>query len=432
MSLPIEQQALDERRAVAITRVSSSPFELFVAFRYLLARRRQAFISLISFVSILGVAVGVLALVVALALMNGLQGEVRSRIVGSAAHVYVWKMVEGGIDDYAAEAAKLRAVPHVIGAAPAILDKGMLTTEHDQAFVEVKGIDPALEPQVTEIAGAIESGSLKDLDTSTEEGLAGIAIGHDLSTQLGTYVGDTVTLLTPQGTLSPLGVMPRTRRLKVVAIFRLGLFEFDSAYGFVSLATAKRIFAKDTIDFIQLKVDDIYRAPEIAQQVPEQLGKEYLTQDWAEMNRSLFSALSLEKMAISITIGLIVMVAALNIIASLVLLVMEKSRDIAILKTMGASARSIMTIFMLQGLIIGTVGTVVGAAGGYVVSWVLDRYKLIQVPMDVYQVSHVPFVVLPLDFTVVIVAAIVICFCATIYPSRQAARLDPVQALRYQ
>jgi lipoprotein-releasing system permease protein len=319
-----------------------------------------------------------------------------------------------------------------VGAAPAILDKALITSDRSKNFINVKGIDPTLEPNVTDIARAIEQGSLNDLDRSGSGGLDGIALGHDLSEQLDVSVGDTVTLLTPQGTLSPIGVMPRTRRLEVVAIFRLGLFEFDSAYGFVSLPLARRLFDRESVDFIQLKVNDIWAAPTVAESIPERLGKNYLTQDWAEMNRSLFSALWLEKVAISITIGLIVMVAALNIIASLVLLVMEKSRDIAILKTMGASARSIMAIFMLQGLIIGLLGTAVGATAGYVVSWVLDRYKLIQVPMDVYQISHVPFVVQPADFALVIVAAVVICFVATIYPSRQAARLDPVQALRYQ
>jgi lipoprotein-releasing system permease protein len=410
----------------------STSFELFVALRYLLARRKQAFISLISFVSILGVAVGVLALVVALALMTGLQGEVRDRIVGSAAHVYVWKLGEGGLSNYTAEAARLKSVPRVVGAAPAIIGKALVTTDKAEAFITVKGIDPALEPQVTDIQRAIQRGRLGDLSADGAGGLAGIAIGHDLANQLGAYVGDSVTLLTPQGTLSPMGVMPRTRRLRVVAVFRLGLFEFDANYGFVSLPVAQRLFAKDGIDLIQLRVDDMYAAPEVARSIPERLGPAYLTQDWADMNQSLFSALWLEKMAISITIGLIVMVAALNIIASLVLLVMEKSRDIAILKTMGASARSITAIFMLQGLIIGLVGTFVGASAGYALAWVLDRYQLIQVPMDVYQVSHVPFVVLPFDFSVVVVAAVLICFGATIYPSRQAARLDPVQALRYQ
>jgi lipoprotein-releasing system permease protein len=418
--------------SVWIREPMSLPYELFVAWRYLTARRRQAFISLISFVSIAGVAVGVLALVVALALMTGLQGEVRDRILGSAAHVYVWKVGEGGVSDYQAEATTLKQVPGVTGAAPAILGKALVTTDRGEAFITVKGIDPALEPEVTDVGRVLEQGSLADLDAEGDEGLAGIALGHDLATQLGAYVGDSVTLLTPQGSLSPLGVMPRTRRLRVVAVFRLGLYEFDAAYGFVSLPVARRLLGRATVDFIQLRVADIYAAPEVSASIPERLGPTYLTQDWAEMNRSLFSALWLEKVAISITIGLIVMVAALNIIASLVLLVMEKSRDIAILKTMGASARSVTTIFMLQGLIIGLVGTAVGATGGYVVSSVLDRYRLIQVPMDVYQVSYVPFVIVPFDFALVIVAAVLICFIATIYPSRQAARLDPVQALRYQ
>jgi lipoprotein-releasing system permease protein len=229
-----------------------------------------------------------------------------------------------------------------------------------------------------------------------------------------------------------MGLIPRSRRFKVVGIFKLGLYEFDSSYGFVSLDTASAMLGKTQPDLLELRVADIYRAPAVADRVTADLGDQYLTQDWADMNRSLFSALSLEKMAISITIGLIVMVAALNIIASLVLLVMEKSRDIAILKTMGASARSIMTIFMLQGLIIGLIGTTAGATLGYTLAYFLDRYRLIRIPTDVYQVSHVPFTVLPWDFAVVIASAIVICFVATLYPSRQAARLDPVQALRFE
>jgi lipoprotein-releasing system permease protein len=222
------------------------------------------------------------------------------------------------------------------------------------------------------------------------------------------------------------------RRLKIVGTFSLGLYEFDAGYGFVGLDVARRLLGKERVDFIQLRVDDMYAAPDIAAGVEAQFGRQYVAQDWSDMNKPLFSALWLEKMAISITIGLIVMVAALNIIASLVLLVMEKSRDIAILKTMGASARSVMSIFMLQGLIIGLVGTSVGAASGYAVSWVLNRYKLIRIPVDVYQVSHVPFTVERADFALVVVIAILICFVATLYPSRQASRVDPAQALRYQ
>jgi lipoprotein-releasing system permease protein len=408
------------------------PFELYVAMRYLLARRKQAFISLISLISTIGVAVGVMALVIALALMTGLQQELRDRIVGSAAHVYVWKVGQGGIGDYRAEAEKLERQPQVLGAAPAVLGKALVTTERGEAFITIKGIDPALEPRVTDILRAMQQGELDDLVNRSDEQPDGIVIGRDLATQLGAFVGDSVTLLTPHGSLSPMGMMPRTRRLTVVGIFSLGLYEFDSAYGLVSVPVAQRLLDKSTVDFVQLRVDDIYGAPAIADRIVDSLGATYVTQDWADMNRSLFSALWLEKMAISITIGLIVMVAALNIVASLILLVMEKSRDIAILKTMGASARSIMGIFVLQGLIIGLVGTGAGATLGYGVSWVFDRYRLIRVPMDVYQVSYVPFRVLPLDFLLVVAAAIVVCFVATIYPSRQAARLDPAQALRYQ
>jgi lipoprotein-releasing system permease protein len=238
--------------------------------------------------------------------------------------------------------------------------------------------------------------------------------------------------LTMGVTLSPAGLLPRTRRLKVVGLFSLGLYEFDSSMGFVGLDVAQRLLGKEHVDVIQLRVDDIYAAPAIADDIPHTLGSQYVTQDWADMNRSLFSALGLEKMAISLTIGLIVMVAALNIVASLILLVMEKHRDIAILKTMGASARSVTVVFMMQGLIIGIIGTVVGASAGYGLSAVLTRYKLIRVPADVYQMSYVPFRVLPGDFLFVVAGAILICFLATLYPSRQAAKLDPVQALRYE
>ena len=318
-------------------------FEFYVAVRYLLARRKQAFLSLISLISTVGVSVGVMALVIALALMTGLQQELRDRIVGSAAHVYVWKVGEGGIDDYSAEVSKLNAQPHVLGAAPAVLGKALVTTDKGEGFITVKGIDPVLETRVTDIERAMQSGGLAALTPASETDPDGIVIGNDLARRLGVVVGDSVSVLTPHGSLSPMGMMPRTRRLQVVGIFTLGLFEFDSAYGFVSLPVAQRLVDRDRPDFVQLRIDDIYAAPQVAEQLSADLGTGYITQDWADLNQSLFSALWLEKMAISITIGLIVMVAALNIVASLILLVMEKSRDIAILKTMGASANSIMT-----------------------------------------------------------------------------------------
>jgi lipoprotein-releasing system permease protein len=405
-------------------------FEGFVAVRYLLARRKQAFISLLSGISILGVLVGVMALLIALALMTGLQGELRDRIVGASAQIYVSKTGEGLVD-YQADVARLKAIQHVVGAAPAVLGKGLLTSGDDQAPATVKGIDPSLEPEVTDIVKAMRSGSVDGLRTSPDQ-MDGMILGIDLAKTLGVQLGDVVRLITPDEVLTPMGPEPRRRAFKVVGIFSLGLFEFDREYALVNLPVAEHIFGKKHPDFIQLRLDDMFAAPRVADTIPAHLGSEYLAQDWADMNKSLFSALWLEKMAISVTIGLIVMVAALNIIASLVLLVMEKSRDIAILKTMGSSAGSIRRIFMLQGLIIGLVGTGMGALGGGLIIYILDRYRLIRVPIDVYQISYVPFTLLPFDFVVVIVCAMLICFVATIYPSRQASKLDPAQALRYQ
>jgi lipoprotein-releasing system permease protein len=406
------------------------PFELHVALRYLLAKRKQAFISVISMISTLGVTVGVMALVIALALMTGLQNELRDRIVGSNPHVYVWNTK--GIADYRAEADQLRQLPGVVGAAPAILGQGLVSASRDASPVMIKGIDPELEQQVTDIKAAMISGSITALDPD-DDSRDGMLLGNDLATKLGVGVGDTVSVLTPQETLTPNGLTLRPARLlRVAGIFSLGLYEFDSTYGYVSIEVAERLFGREQVDLIQLRVEDLSEAPQVARAVIERFGSDYAAEDWSVMNRSLFTALSLEKMAVSLTIGLIVMVAALNIVASLVLLVMEKHRDIAILKTMGAGARSVTTIFMMQGLIIGIVGTTVGATAGYVASYLLDKYRIVRIPMDVYQVSYVPFQVLPLDFALVIVGAIVICFLATIYPSRQAAKLDPVQALRYE
>lgn len=407
------------------------PFELFVALRYLVARRKQAFISLISVISTLGVAVGVMALIIALALMTGLQGELRSRIVGASPHIYVLKAGEG-LADVAGELAAIREVPRVTGASPGVMGKALASSGEQQAFISVKGVDPATEAEVTDVSDRMVEGSMTALSQRDAASLPGIVIGQALARSLGVTVGEPVSLMTPDGPLSPFGPMLGTRRFEVVGIFALGLYEFDAAYGFVDLPTGQRLLGRDAPDFIEVRVDDMYAAPDVADAIVQRLGTTYITQDWAQMNQSLFSALWLEKVAISITIGLIVMVAALNIVASLVLLVMEKSRDIAILKTMGAPARSITWIFMLQGLVIGSIGTTVGAVAGLGISWVLDTYKLIRVPMDVYQVSYVPFTVEPRDFLIVVGAAIVVCFAATIYPSRQASRLDPAQALRYQ
>jgi lipoprotein-releasing system permease protein len=362
--------------------------------------------------------------------MTGLQGELRDRLVGSAAHVYVLKA--GGLKEPQKEIERLLAVPHVVGAAPIVQGKALVKADTgEQAFVEVKGVVPEQERTVTQIERAMLSGKLDSLNTSPDQPPA-ILLGKDLAAQLHVTVGERISVFTTEGTLTPFGPMFRPRTFKVAGTFSLGLLEYDSGYAFVKLDVAERALGKDEPDFIELRVDDMFAAQRVADSITSQLGAEYLAQDWADLNKSLFSALWLEKMAISITIGLIVMVAALNIAASLVLLVMEKNRDIAILKTMGTSAKSIRRIFVLQGLVIGVLGTTAGAVFGYTVIYVLDRYKLIHVPIDVYQISYVPFILQPLDFAIVVLAALAICFVATIYPSRQAAKLDPAVALRYQ
>jgi lipoprotein-releasing system permease protein len=405
------------------------PFELQVALRYLLAKRRQVFISVISLVSTLGVTVGVMALVISLAMMTGLQGELQSRILGASAHVFVYK--PAGITDYRAEITKLLAVPGVVGAAPAIMGKGMVSGISD-GFVSIKGIDPGMEPSVTDLGTSLTEGSLQHLAPATEDDLPGIALGKDLATEIGVKLGETVRVLTTNGSLSPMGVMPRQRRFKLVAIFKMGFYEVDAGSGFVDLDRGMLLAGTDRVEHIELKVANPYDAPRIADEIANQFGADYVTQDWTDINQQLYSALLLEKIGMGIGIGLIVAVAALNIVASLILLVMEKTRDIAILKTMGASSKSITLIFLLQGSIIGMIGTLLGAAGGATLAYVLDRYRLITIPGDIYQVSYLPFKLLPGDLIAVVIGAVVVCFVATLYPSRQAARLDPAQALRYE
>ena len=406
------------------------PFELQIALRYLLAKRRQVFISVISLVSTLGVTVGVAALVIALAIMTGIQQELRDRILGAMAHVSIWKT--GGIEDYRAEAARLKQISGVVAAAPATYSKAIISTDRSDTFVTLKGIDPALERDVTEIGGAMTGGSLADLSRSDPDSPPGIVIGHGLAGAIGAFVGDRVTLLTSEGMLTPMGMAPRKRTFQVVGTFRLGLLEFDQAYGFVSLDVANRMIGASQPDHLEARVTDIYQASDVADAITATLGSDYLTQDWGDQNQALYSALYLEKIAMGLGIGLIVGVAALNIVASLILLVMEKTRDIAILKTMGASARSVRLIFLIQGMVIGTLGTLVGGSLGAGIAYVLDRYQVIKISGDVYQVTYLPFRVLPLDLTLIVAGAIVVCFFATLYPSRQAARLDPAQALRYE
>jgi lipoprotein-releasing system permease protein len=408
------------------------PFELRVALRYLTARRKQAFISVISGISILGVAVGVMAVLIALGLMTGLQTEVRSRILGATAHISLFPGRSDFFEDYREVVVRLRRLPRVLGSAPALYGKGVISSTTGQQLATLKGIVPGDEQTVTDLAAQADPGAMAAL-TSGGGGLAPILLGKDMAESLAVGAGDVVTVTVPQGRLSPMGVLPRVDRYRVAGLVTSGLYEFDASWAYLPLAVAQRLLqAGDRVTLLEVRVDDMYAVKDIEPAILKALGDGFVVQDWIDMNRSLFSALWLEKTAIAITIGLIVMVAALNIVATLILMVMEKHKDIAILAAMGASRRGIARIFMLQGSIIGACGTMVGASLGWGACWILDHYRLIRVPQDVYQVSYVPFTLLPRDAAVVILAALLTCFVATIYPARGAARLDPAEALRYE
>lgn len=409
------------------------PFELRVALRYLTARRKQAFISVISGISILGVAVGVMAVLIALGLMTGLQSEVRSRILGATAHLSLFKSRSDAIEDYAALLEEVRRVPRVLGAAPVVYGKGLLSSAGGSAVATLKGIVPADEATVTELARQVENGVGLDKLVAPEEGLAPILLGRDLAATLGVGAGDVLTVTSPQGRLSPLGVLPRMSRYRVLGTVRSGLYEFDAAWAYLPLVSAQRLFdVGDRASLIEVRVDDMYAVRTIADDQLKAVGDGFISTDWIQMNQSLFSALWLEKTAIAITIGLIVAVAALNIVATLILMVMEKHKDIAVLVSMGAGKGTIAGIFMLQGVVIGAVGTTVGGVLGWGACRVLDHWKLLRVPEDVYQISYVPFALLPADAAIVILGAMLTCFLATIHPARGAARLDPAEALRYE
>jgi lipoprotein-releasing system permease protein len=352
----------------------------------------------------------------------------RDRIVGATAHVYVTQ-VSGHLDVSAPKWAR----PQIVGASPAIIGFGVLTVPPSVSQgVTLKGIDPEREPTVTDIGSSMVSGSLEALSQRTPDQKDAVVLGEALARTLRVGVGDIVTAVTPEFETSLAGLKPRYRALEVVGIFSVNFHEVDSTHALIAMNTAADLLNRAGPDMMQLRLANMDDAMAVRQALQDELGSGFLVQDWTQLNQPLYSALWLEKVAISLTIGLIVMVAALNIVASLVLLVMEKSRDIAILRTMGASAAVIRRIFIYQGLTIGLVGTMSGTALGLAACAVLNRYELIRLPSDVYQITHLPFLVEPADVAVVVLSAVAVCLLATLYPSRQAGRIDPAEALRNQ
>ena len=408
-------------------------FETFICFRYLKAKRKQGFISLITFISVAGVAVGVMALIVVLAVMAGFTSELRTKILGVNSHIVVQKL-GGIIEDYPALVDAIQHTEGVKSVTPYIYSQTMITTGNNGTGIVLRGIDPASASSVLSLSSQLIQGNISSLSRSEKEpGIPpGIIIGKHLARQLRVGMGDRVRLLSPSGPLTPMGVIPKIKTCEVTGIFDTGMYEYDSSLAYISLKTAQQFLGMgDAVHGIEVNVNDIYLAANIATKIEEMLGPGFVAKDWMRMNQNLFSALKLEKTAMFIILTLIVLVAAFNIISTLTMVVMEKTKDIAVLKSMGAKSGSILRIFVYEGLIIGCTGTAIGVAGGLGLCKILSRYQFIKLPSDVYPMSTLPVQVLPLDVTAVAFAAVLITFLATIYPSWQASRVEPAEALRY-
>ena len=403
-------------------------YEWLIARRYLTARRKQAFISVITVISVLGIAIGVMALVIALALITGFQGDVQDKILGATSHIMVSDLAGEGLPDYPVLEAKVRALPGVLSATPVAYNTVLVQGPSRSSGGYLKGIDFARETPETEWLANLEKGRLPG------EGAAeGILLGYDMAAAVGAGVGDAVTVLSASVRLSPIGLIPKTKRFTVAGVFRTGLFEFDSSTALLPLATAQKLFGMgERISYLQVRVKDIFRAAEVGEAIEALSPAAVYVTTWMELNESLFSALKLEKTIMFLTITLIVLVAALNIIASLILMVMEKTRDIGILMALGATPRSVRKVFFFQGAVIGVVGTACGLALGLVWCGLANAFQLIKVPVDIYQISYVPFRVQPLDLLAIVGVTLAISFASTLFPSRRAARIDPVVALKYE
>ncbi len=420
-------------------------FELFIAARYLRAKRRQAVIGVITLISVIGVAAGVASLIVALAITNGFRQDLQNQLLGSTSHINLVQAVQReGISDWRELLARLEKQPHVVAAAPTIYEQAMASRGARASGVVLKGVLLEYENKVSELLKTVKLGSATTLkaddtpacavsDQNCSPELPPIVLGKDLAVTLGATLGSVVTVTSPQGELSPLGPVPKYERFKVVGIFNSGFYNYDNAWAFIRLKDAQRLFGLgDVITVLEFKIDDIYKAPEVSDQLAQAAGKGYMATNWMEENKALFRALGLERVVTFITIGLIVLVAALNILISLIMMVMEKTKDIAVLISMGARRGQVRKIFMFQGVLIGVLGTFVGLLLGYGLALAGAKYRLIPLSAEVYSIDYVPFSPRALDGVLVAGVALLISFVATLYPSWSAARVLPAEALRYE
>lgn len=422
-------------------------FELFVAARYLRAKRRQAVISIITVISIIGVAAGVASLIVALSINAGFQRDLQNQLLGSISHINLLKIKADGIYDWRELMARLEKEPHVIGAAPALYEQVLASRGSRASGVQLKGVIPEYENRVSELLKSVRVGSaeplnpvpaekpcaINDENCSSARELPPIVLGKDLAESIGATLGSVILVTSPQGELTPFGLVPRYQRFKVAGIFSSGSYNFDNSWAFIRLADSQRMAGLgDVVSVLEFKIDDLYKAEQIGDELQKAAGPEYMATNWMEQNRALFRALSLERVVTFLTIGLIVFVAALNILISLIMMVMEKTKDIAVLISMGARRRQVRQIFILQGVLIGVIGTLLGLIAGYGVALAGAKYHFISLNPEVYSINYVPFAPRPTDGVLVAAVALLISFVATLYPSWSAARVLPAEALRYE
>jgi len=414
-------------------------YEWFIGLRYLKAKRKQTFISIITIISIAGVAVGVIALIVVLSVMSGFEKTIKEKILGTKAHLVILKASQQGMDHYGELIKEVEQVKGVVSATPFIYTEVMLSSESNVTGGVIKGVDPDQEGKVTDLSRNMKAGRLQDLKGESDS--PGIILGVELAKQLGVSLNDAIQVISPLGTLTPMGMMPKMRRFRVVGIFHSGMYDFDSKFAYISIESAQKFLNMNSrVTGIEVKSNNIYQVKEIGKEIRKKLGFPFWTQDWMEMNRNLFSALRLEKIIMFIILVLIVVVAAFNIISTLIMVVMEKHKDIAILKSMGASSVGILKIFIIEGGVIGVVGTALGTIVGLAMAFNLDKivaflenlfgFRILS--PDVYYIEKFPSQVNPLDIALIMVTAILISLLATLYPSWRASKLDPAEALRYE